>query len=253
MRTNDYPILEYDPERAAVIEPEKLGLKPFSCDKLVITFFPEVIGELLKEELLETETVISGENPVTVYRWKNDDVMLTLGQIGCPACAGNLDVFQAMGAKKVLFCGGGGALDNSLCVGRVLLVDSAIRDEGFSYHYAPPARYIDADPAVNARIAEYLDKKGVPYLRGRVWTTDALFRETHERIARRREEGAQIVEMEQAGCLAVAACRGFSYGALIYAGDDVSGADWDTRSWRHRGNIRADLVDLCRELTHAIE
>ena len=53
------------------------------------------------------------------------------------------------------------------------------------------------------------------------WTTDALFRETADRIAQRKVDGAKIVEMEQAGCIAVAQCRGFDYGALIYGGDDV--------------------------------
>ena len=34
-------------------------------------------------------------------------------------------------------------------------------------------------------------------------------------LARRKEEGAKIVEMEQSGCIAVAQFRGFDYGALI--------------------------------------
>ena len=54
-------------------------------------------------------------------------------------------------------------------------------------------------------------------------STDAIFRETPDRIARRKEEGAKIVEMEQAGCIAVAKVRGFAYGALIYGGDDLTG------------------------------
>ena len=53
------------------------------------------------------------------------------------------------------------------------------------------------------------------------WTTDALFRETTDRIAQRKADGAKIVEMEQAGCIAVAQYRGFDYGALIYGGDAV--------------------------------
>ena len=80
------------------------------------------------------------------------------------------------------------------------------------------------------------------------WTTDAIFRETADRIVRRKEEGAKIVEMEQAGCIAVSQFRGFDYGALIYGGDDVSQDEWSDRGWRSREGIRYDLVALCKKL-----
>jgi hypothetical protein len=46
--------------------------------------------------------------------------------------------------------------------------------------------------------------------------------------------------------------RKFSYGALIYGGDDVSQDEWDRRSWRSREGIRYDLVMLCKELVGMI-
>jgi len=131
-------------------------------------------------------------------------------------------------------------------------VEGAIRDEGFSYHYVAPSRYIHTNPEVTEKIAAYLDEHEISYLRGLTWTTDAIFRETPERIARRKAEGAKIVEMEQSGCIAVAQCRGFSYGALIYGGDDVSQDQWDRRDWRSREGIRYDLVQLCKRLTEII-
>ena len=140
-------------------------------------------------------------------------------------------------------------MDKNIAVGQLLLVDGAIRDEGFSYHYLPPARVVRADPAVTQTIAQYLTQQGVPFLRGLVWTTDAIFRETADRIARRRAEGAKIVEMEQAACLAVAQVRGIRYGALIYGGDDVSQESWQSRDWQSRKGIRYDLVTLCCQLT----
>ena len=195
---------------------------------------------------------IWGENPIDIWKFTDSDVLVTLGFIGCPACAGNLDLFHAMGISKVMFCGGGGVLDRNIQVGQLLLVEGAIRDEGFSHHYLPPSRTVEADPAVTDAIARYLDGEGIPYLRDITWTTDAIFRETADRIARRKEEGAKIVEMEQAGCLAVAKFRGFSYGALIYGGDDVSGEEWSGRSWQSRKGVRYDLVQLCKRLTEVI-
>lgn len=248
LRTANYPILEFDSNKEAKVNPIALADQPFDTNKLVITFFPEVVEKLKEEGEVILERIIPGENPIEMYRFADSDVLLTLGFVGCPACAGNLDMFHAMGITKVMFCGGGGVLDSDIGVGQVLVVDGAIRDEGFSYHYIEPSKYIYTDKKVTDKIVDYLEKEGVSHLRGIVWTTDAIFRETEERIARRKEEGAKIVEMEQAGCIAVAQFRGFDYGALIYGGDDVTQEKWDNREWRNCESIRYNLVLLCEKL-----
>lgn len=250
---NDWPILEFDDNPTAKLNPTHFSGEGFDTDKMVITFFPEVIEKLRQAGKLREVCVIPGENPLAVYRFaERPDVLLTLGQVGCPACGGNLDLFNAMGIRRVMFCGGGGVLDRNIGVGQVLLVDGAIRDEGFSYHYLPASRVVYTDPEVTEKIAATLEEREVSYLRGLTWTTDAIFRETADRIALRREEGAKIVEMEQAGCIAVARFRNFAYGALIYGGDDLTGEDWDGRKWRSREGVRYDLVQLCVELAGLI-
>lgn len=250
---NDFPVLEFDDNPMAKLNPVHFVEEKFKTDKMVITFFPEVVKSLAADGQIAEERLMPGENPFMIYRFtEQPDVLLTLGQVGCPACAGNLDEFHAMGITKVMFCGGGGVLDRNIQVGQILVVDGAIRDEGFSYQYIPASRVIDANPEVTDKIREYLDKNGIPYLRGLTWTTDAIFRETEDRIRRRKEEGAKIVEMEQAGCIAVARFRGFAYGALIYGGDDLSGEEWSGRGWNSRRGIRHDLVMLCRELVGII-
>ncbi|MBQ8418752.1 MAG: nucleoside phosphorylase [Clostridia bacterium] len=252
MTTHPYPILEFDDNKTAKLNPEVFVNVPFDTDKMVITFFPEVIDTLLAEEKITLSRAIGGENPVYVYRFADTDILITLGAIGCPACGGNLDLFHAMGITKVMFCGGGGVLDKNIEVGQLLVVDGAIRDEGFSYHYIEPSKYIYTDPKIIEKIVAYLESHNVSYLRGLTWTTDAMFRETKERIERRKAEGAKIVEMEQAGCIAVAEFRGFAYGALIYGGDDVSAKEWSNRAWRSRKGIRYDLVTLCKNIVEIL-
>lgn len=252
MLENQYPILEFDHNQAAKLNPTSFVDHPFETNKLIITFFPEVIDKLISEGRIALERTISGENPVLIYRFFDADILLTLGFVGCPSCGGNLDLFHAMGITKVMFCGGGGVLDPSIQVGQLLVVDGAIRDEGFSYHYIAPSRYIYTDPETTQKITSYLDARSISYLRGLTWTTDAIFRETSDRILQRKKEGAKIVEMEQAGCIAVSQFRGFQYGALIYGGDDVSQEEWDGRGWRSREGIRYDLVNLCKELVQII-
>ncbi len=250
---NEWPVLEFDSSPTAQLNPTAFVQEKFDTNKMVITFFPEAVRKLETGGLIAEERIIPGEDPLTIYRFtEQPDVLLAPGQVGCPACAGNLDLFHAMGITKVMFCGGGGVLDPDIEVGQILLVDGAIRDEGFSYQYIAPSRVIETDPALTDRISRYLEENGVPHLRGLTWTTDAIFRETADRVSRRRAEGAKIVEMEQAGCIAVAQFRGFDYGALIYGGDDLSGETWSDRGWRSREGIRYDLVTLCAKLAAVI-
>ncbi|MGN0634048.1 MAG: nucleoside phosphorylase [Oscillospiraceae bacterium] len=249
---NKYPILEFDDSNIAKLNPVSFVDKPFETNKLIITFFPEVMDKLKDEGKITLERIICGENPVTIYRFTDTDILITLGYVGCPSCGGNLDLFNVMGITKVMFCGGGGVLDKNIEVGQLLVVDGAIRDEGFSYHYIEPSRYIYTKTEVTEKIIKYLEENSISYIRGLTWTTDAIFRETADRIARRKEEGAKIVEMEQAGCIAVAQFRDFDYGALIYGGDDVSQEEWDSRDWYSRKGIRYDLVMLCKKLVSII-
>jgi len=131
-----------------------------------------------------------------------------------------------------------------LVLGHPVVVQSAVRDEGTSYHYAAPGRVIDADPAGVTALRETLDGIGADYLTGRTWTTDAFYREPRTRIARRVEEGCLVVEMEAAAFIAVARFRGVRLGQLLYSGDSVAGAEWDHRDWFSAVDIRSRLFDL---------
>ena len=82
-----------------------------------------------------------------------------------------------------------------------------MRDEGTSYHYLPPARFAEADPRLVARVLPALADTGVPLYKGASWTTDAPFRETEAKVARRRAEGLLTVEMEAAGLYAFATAQ----------------------------------------------
>ena len=151
-----------------------------------------------------------------------------------------------------MFCGGGGVLDKNIAVGKLLVVEGAIRDEGFSYHYVKPSRILYTQKEIRAKICAYLKDKNIPYMEGLTWTTDAFYRETKDKVALRKEEGAKIVEMEQSGCIAVTQYRNIKYGAIIYAGDDVSQDIWDNRNWHDRKSVRYALIEICKELVQQI-
>lgn len=247
-RKKEYPILEFDEDSVAIINPivlkEKFDDIPH---KLIITFFKDAIDRLLADHKIEHLVTIPGENDFIVYKFTDADIAIIHGVVGGPACGGHLDELIGLGVDEIIFCGGGGVLRKDIAVGKLIVVDGSIRDDGFSYHYAKPSRIIYADKNVENEICSYLDELGISYLKGLTWTTDAFYRETKSKIELRKSEGALIVEMEQAGCIAVSQFRNIKYGAIIYGGDDVSGEVWDKRNWGDRKDSRYSLVMLCYE------
>jgi uridine phosphorylase len=88
-----------------------------------------------------------------------------------------------------------------------VLIERALRDEGTSYHYLPPAPYSQARPELLDVIRAGWDHGRLPLYAGASWTTDAPFRETEAMLARCRSEGILAVEMEAAALYALATAK----------------------------------------------
>lgn len=248
MKKEKYPILEFDENKEALINPGSIIKDKSIPKKLVICFFREVIGNLKKKgDIVFLKSFYSEGGPNDVYLFKENNIALAQGSLGAPASAGFLEEYIASGAEEVIFCGSAGVLDHQIQVGHLILVNSAIRDEGTSYHYFPPAREIRVEEDMVKKLENHLKNHKVPYLIGKTWTTDAFYRETKEKIALRKSEGAITVEMEQAAMIAVCKFREVKYGALLYGGDDVSQELWDTREWKKRVDVRENMLFLCKE------
>ena len=251
----DYPILEFDPSEAAIIEPREV-LRPIDiAGHCVLCFFQDVIGALHAEGRLAFKKNLNsemGDNPL--YELDVDGRRLALFHpgIGAPLAGAYLDELIALGCRKFIACGGAGALDASLVLGHVVVVDSAVRDEGTSYHYLPPSREVAANPQAVVALERILQRDNVPYVTGKTWTTDGIYRETRAKVGLRRAEGCLTVEMEAAAFFAVAAFRGVTFGQILYSGDDVSSETWDSRHWQRETSVREKLfwiaAEACLEL-----
>lgn len=244
-----YPILEYDPNPDAVIRPERL-IEPIDApEHCVICFFGEVIAELAwsgRARQIAVQRSENGEHPLYELEFGGRRLALFHPGVGAPMAAALLEEVICRGLRKFIVCGGCGVLDREIAAGHIVIPVSAVRDEGTSYHYLPPAREVSASPKGVAAIANVLARHGVPHIMGKTWTTDAFYRETPAKVALRRAEGCHVVEMEAAAFFAVAQFRGVRLAQMLYAGDDVSGADWDHRDWQ-RLPVRERLFWLAAE------
>ncbi|QEE17625.1 nucleoside phosphorylase [Promethearchaeum syntrophicum] len=228
MLKKKFPILEFDPNQKALLNPSEL-IKPIDIPKAcIITFFQEIIDKLVKDgkaRVIDIEHSEIGEHPI--YEVINEGgkfVMFHCG-LGAPLSAALFEYVIALGCKNFIVCGSSGLLDKSL-KDFLLIPVSAVRDEGTSYHYLPPSREVEANAKAIEAIEKTLKKHNVKYILSKTWTTDAFYRETPAKIALRKEEGCSTVEMEAAALFAVANFRGVIIGQILYGSDDVSGDEW---------------------------
>ena len=124
----------------------------------------------------------------------------------------------------------------------MLVPTSAYRDEGVSYHYSEASDYLEIETA--PALMKILDEMHVPYNATKTWTTDAIYRETKEKMEKRKAAGCICVEME---CSALAACAEFrdtEFGMILYTADTLADIDkYDERHWG--GDIEEYALELC--------
>lgn len=254
--THDYPILEFDPTRTALIEPARVPVKQDMPKHAVVCFFQDVITKLQHHHgatLLHNLRSEIGLHPVYEMEMQGRRLAVFHPGIGAPLAAGLLEEVIVLGGTKFIACGGCGVLDSAVAMGHILVPHSAVRDEGTSYHYLPPAREVTAGAEAVAAIEQVLTAQAIDFLPVKTWTTDALYRETPLKVQKRKEEGCLCVEMEAAAFFAVAQFRQVEFGQLLYGGDDLGGDVWDHRDWNNHLTGREKLFWLAAQACLALE
>lgn len=243
-----YPILEYDKNQQSItvvktdIYPNRRQIK-----RCLITYFQDVVVKLeASYKIFEAFKLrIEGKRP-EVYQLDTptESIYVLLCPLGAPQAARMLEILSAMGVEKFVVCGGAGTLDDSITGEKILLARAAVRDEGTSYHYLPPAREVKIKESVRQKMIACLQEEKQDFLEIKTWTTDASFRETPDKVEMRRKEGCVTVEMECAAYYAVAEFKKLDCGVLLYAGDVVHKEGWEYRNWHARNDMREHLFDL---------
>ncbi len=200
------------------------GEQKHLVDTCVITFSKEIYDRVLATfdcKKIAVITTCNGDVPIWKFTHDGMETGFYLSMIGSAMAAQCcIESNWLIGSTKYIMFGSAGNLDAEATAGKFIIPTHAYRDEGMSYHYAPPADYIEIKN--HTRLAEIFDGLGLPYMEGRVWTTDAFMRETVGLTALRRSEGCVAVEMELAGVQAVCDFHGLELYDFLSAGDVLS-------------------------------
>ncbi|SLM32671.1 putative purine nucleoside phosphorylase [Desulfamplus magnetovallimortis] len=203
-------------------EPDVRYLEANSADKRCVPFF---LGRLFT---LKNDATVAGP------------------YLGSPSAAMILESLITKGASRVVVVGWCGSLSDDLRAGDILIPDSAISDEGTSRNYMEMPQSDDCEkfcgnglkkvsdfPTVwpsstlSQTLKASLEEHGIECKTGKVWTTDAIYRETRRKVDFFAKMGAVAVEMECSALFAVARYRKIDLASILIVSDTLSKEEWE--------------------------
>ena len=227
---------EFDKCKNSTFDPEEVvDVIPNFPKIAVCCFNHNLFDELLNSFEHEKLAVIENENNDTiVYKlnYKGEDIAFFLARVGAPALIADMEHIIVMGAEKFVVFGCCGVLDSRIGDLGIIIPTAAIRDEGCSYHYMPASDEIKVNTNKdNMKLFKDIVKEhNYTYVEGKTWTTDAIYRETRDKVLKRKEAGCVCVDMECSAIAALMKFRNREVFQFFYAADNLDSQKWDMRS-----------------------
>ena len=237
---------EFDPNPVAVINPSDVYQPIPDCPKTAVSCFERHTFRRMVERLgaVEIGQVSCAAMEMPIYRaaYRGRELALFPACVGAPFCVGGLEDLFFFGVEKVVLFGSCGVLDKDIANCGIIVPTSALRD------------VIEVNPKYREEFGRILARHGCSCVEGRVWTTDAFYRETAEKAARRRDQGCICVDMECAAVAALARFRGKDVFQFFHGADSLDGGAWDRRGLgsEHDLTEKDKIAQLALELAAEI-
>jgi Uridine phosphorylase len=162
--------------------------------------------------------------PVYEIKVERQSIGIVNLPIGAPISAGFMEEYAIRGVMQFIFIGYAGIL-NPRASGKIIVPTQVYRDEGTSWHYAPhDSPWIDVRSA--KKLDDILTEMEIPHICGRVWSTDAFYRETPSAVKMMKEQQCLCVDMECSANMAVAQMRNLQCYQMLFGGDSLEGDEW---------------------------
>ncbi len=186
--------------------------------------------------------------------FSSEDFFVAGPAVGAPMAVMCLEKLIVLGAKRILLYGWCGSLQPELRAMDILVPTSSHSEEGTSCHYSlAEDQSSDYDCSLRREICLMLEKKDISYQNGSVWTTDAPYRETLDKVNHYAGLGVCGVDMEYSALKRVAMFRQVELAAVLLVSDELSRLPWKPQyRFKTFKNASGKLLEqLCGFAAHA--
>jgi uridine phosphorylase len=229
----------FDPDGEPLVTPRalvknlvrrRIGVKALRVEACaLICVIPPDLKAFVKR--LHGEPVKAWQGLREVYRGCLGGKRVTIARapFGAPGCVALVEELAAFGMQRALFVGYCGSLQPGVRAGDIICPTEAVREEGTSFHYLPSDIPAKPHPDIQKLIVEHLRRHKVPYHEGKIWTTDAIYRETRGKVKRYQDDGVLGVEMELAALFAFGMAQNVAIGGMLVVTDELATGRWRPR------------------------
>ena len=236
----------------AIIKPRREQGEPLLDQDAIMVVTPSELAFM--KDLCRAERVtlkkLSPFKLFVVHRDTDPPLALAGPLLGAPHGVIVMEKLIALGAKRIWLLGWCGSLQPDLSVGDLIVPTAAFSEEGTSAHYPVNKRQRKTSAFLNKKLEHGLILANLPYRKGPVWTTDALYRETGDKVKTYAKRGVLAVEMEMSALITVALYRSVDLAALLVVSDELSSLAWQNgfgkSALKKRGRAAGRLLlDVC--------
>jgi uridine phosphorylase len=227
-----------------IVSTQTYPLRPHRLKKAIISFL--AMREFPDKFCGGSQEIESGY----IKYWVRGDTVLAGPVFGGPLCAVVMEELAAWGVKSFIGYGASGTMDATVPPGSLMVADAGLNSDGTTKEYTNK-RVIPGDPGLIKLLQDAVKKRGLPVFTGKVWTTNAIYREYPSKVAFWKGKGAGFVNMETSTFYAVAQALGIKAGYISAVSDNVSGELWS--GWYQDFREAMETVyDVCLEVIDAI-
>ena len=220
--------MEYGPTKdVGIIRPVRGRGEPVVGPDAVMVMVPSELTFLVRKTQAKRIPLRDAALPCIFQPevpWKS--ISLSGPFLGAPQAVMAMEKLVALGATRFWILGWCGSLQEDLRIGDVAIPTGAVSEEGTSAHYPIGELEVAPDKKLIKGLMDALMKSGMPFRSGRIWTTDAPYRETPEKVLRYQREGVLAVEMEMSALMAAGMFRSVAVGPLLVVSDELFDLTW---------------------------
>jgi len=235
-----------------VIRPRREKGEPLVGPNALMVAIPSELAFIVDLSHAE-RVVLKPFNPFKLFIAKRDkDLPLALAGplLGAPQGVIVMEKLIALGAKRIWVLGWCGSLQPYLLIGDVIIPTTSLSEEGTSIHYPVNKRRRQTSPFLNNGLEDALLEANLPFKKGPVWTTDAIYRETKKKVMAYRKRGLLAVDMEMSALINLAIYRSVELAGLLIVSDELFSLEWHNGVGAERLKKRSReagrlLLDLC--------
>jgi purine-nucleoside phosphorylase len=234
-----------------IVRPHRRKVDPDVGNDTIMIMIPSDLDYLVREKAPKHITYWNMEffNLYQVETNSNSCLSLIGPFLGAPQAVMGMEKMISLGAKRIWVMGWCGSLSPELRIGDLFIPTTAVSEEGTSQHY-PINDNPETDVELNTLLEQSLLTRGYSLKKGTVWTTDAPYRETPEKVNKYQKKGVLAVEMEMAALMTVSIFRQVKMAALLVVSDELFSLTWNSgfskpafkKITKKAGKLLVDLV-----------